>query len=237
MNRELFFASAGDERATPKTLFDALDAEFHFDLDAAASPDNAKCESFYTDADDALSRPWRFFDCGCLFEVRTGVPDHEAILLAEQAEAEWPSVVVQEVPQGSGQGKDGVASSPRSGSRTEGEAASQPKRKGQRGETSKLADSQSQAAGSIASICVDDRDVGEVPSGLGSQVRPLRGESGEARTGSRDTADRSSLPRNSSVYRAMTKQHFVFYKSALSGWGAAAPDPDDPRPVFDGRQR
>lgn len=38
-------------------------------------------------------------------------------------------------------------------------------------------------------------------------------------------------------YRAETHDHWVLYKAALSGWGAAAPNPNDPRPTFDARQR
>jgi hypothetical protein len=38
-------------------------------------------------------------------------------------------------------------------------------------------------------------------------------------------------------YRAETHDHWVLYKPALSGWGAAAPNPGDARPVFDPRQR
>lgn len=38
-------------------------------------------------------------------------------------------------------------------------------------------------------------------------------------------------------YKAETHDHWVLYKPALSGWGAAAPDPSDPRPTFDANQR
>lgn len=38
-------------------------------------------------------------------------------------------------------------------------------------------------------------------------------------------------------YRAETHAHWVLYRAALSGWGAAAPNPEDARPVFDPRQR
>lgn len=43
---------------TPRWLFDALDAEHHFDLDAAASPHNALCAKYLTVDDDALTVPW-----------------------------------------------------------------------------------------------------------------------------------------------------------------------------------
>jgi phage N-6-adenine-methyltransferase len=39
-------------------LFDPLNAVHHFDLDVAAAPHNAKCERYYTRADDGLYQPW-----------------------------------------------------------------------------------------------------------------------------------------------------------------------------------
>jgi site-specific DNA-methyltransferase (adenine-specific) len=35
-----------DEWQTPQWLFDLLDQEFHFDCDAAATPDNTKCKNY-----------------------------------------------------------------------------------------------------------------------------------------------------------------------------------------------
>jgi phage N-6-adenine-methyltransferase len=62
MNNPVFFQSAGDERGTPQGTFDALNAEFHFNLDVAARAENAKCELFYgpgsTLAEDALTTDW-----------------------------------------------------------------------------------------------------------------------------------------------------------------------------------
>ncbi len=61
MNSPLFFESAGDERGTPQDFFDALNAEFHFDLDCAASPRNHKCELYFGEggiAPDALEADW-----------------------------------------------------------------------------------------------------------------------------------------------------------------------------------
>ncbi len=47
-----------DEWATPQTLYDALDAEFHFTLDVCATAENAKAERFFTLEDDALTEEW-----------------------------------------------------------------------------------------------------------------------------------------------------------------------------------
>lgn len=44
--------------ATPQDFFDLLDQEFAFTLDAAASPENAKCDQFFTEADDGLETAW-----------------------------------------------------------------------------------------------------------------------------------------------------------------------------------
>ena len=43
---------------TPQGFFDALNAEFHFTLDAAATEKSAKCKNFYTPETDGLTAPW-----------------------------------------------------------------------------------------------------------------------------------------------------------------------------------
>jgi len=57
-SRKAVFNSLSVEWPTPQKLFDELDAEFHFDLDVAASKRNAKCVEFYTAADNGLLKPW-----------------------------------------------------------------------------------------------------------------------------------------------------------------------------------
>lgn len=52
------FWHRSDEWETPPDLFAALDAEFHFTLDVAALPYNAKCERFFTPGADALRQQW-----------------------------------------------------------------------------------------------------------------------------------------------------------------------------------
>ena len=47
-----------DDWRTPPDLFAALDAEFHFTLDAAASDDNHLTERYLTEAEDGLRTPW-----------------------------------------------------------------------------------------------------------------------------------------------------------------------------------
>jgi phage N-6-adenine-methyltransferase len=43
---------------TPQRLFDQLDKEFDFELDAAASSANALCPQYFTEEDDALTQDW-----------------------------------------------------------------------------------------------------------------------------------------------------------------------------------
>lgn len=55
----VMFSRASDEWETPQDFFDALDAEFRFGLDAAASEDNAKCTVWMDVEKDALRQDWR----------------------------------------------------------------------------------------------------------------------------------------------------------------------------------
>lgn len=52
------FSAKSVEYETPQAFFDALDVEFHFTLDVAASIENAKCLVFYTRDQDGLSQSW-----------------------------------------------------------------------------------------------------------------------------------------------------------------------------------
>lgn len=55
---ESWYSSATDEWGTPQDLFDKLNAEFNFTLDACASAVNHKVDQYYTRADDALNKSW-----------------------------------------------------------------------------------------------------------------------------------------------------------------------------------
>lgn len=57
MNKGMF-SSERDNWETPQSLFDKLDAKYHFTLDAASSDDNAKVAKHYTEETDGLSKPW-----------------------------------------------------------------------------------------------------------------------------------------------------------------------------------
>lgn len=55
---DALLSSKKHDWATPQELFDKLNAEFGFTLDAAASPHNAKCERYWTFEDNALHQRW-----------------------------------------------------------------------------------------------------------------------------------------------------------------------------------
>mgnify|MGYP000290830223 CR=1 FL=1 len=58
MNKDLFFSSKTDLWATPAGFFADLDAEFHFNLDPCATPENAKCKRYFTVEQDGLKQDW-----------------------------------------------------------------------------------------------------------------------------------------------------------------------------------
>ena len=57
LNRGMYTSSTA-EWATPKDFYRQLDKEFHFTLDPCATPENAKCEKFFTKDQDGLAQDW-----------------------------------------------------------------------------------------------------------------------------------------------------------------------------------
>lgn len=58
LNTKVLFSSKEEKWATPQDFFDKLNDEFHFTLDVAASPDNAKCANYFTEEQDGLVQSW-----------------------------------------------------------------------------------------------------------------------------------------------------------------------------------
>ena len=52
------FAANRQDWETPKDLFDALNAEFHFTVDVCANEQNRKVRKFWTEEQDGLKQPW-----------------------------------------------------------------------------------------------------------------------------------------------------------------------------------
>ncbi len=58
LNTKVLYSSKEEKWATPQDFFDKLNEEFYFTLDAAASPDNAKCAKYFTEEQDGLAQSW-----------------------------------------------------------------------------------------------------------------------------------------------------------------------------------
>lgn len=58
MLNQALFTSVKDNWETPQSVFNELNAEFNFELDAAASDENAKLSKYFTKEDNALSQEW-----------------------------------------------------------------------------------------------------------------------------------------------------------------------------------
>lgn len=58
-NTDLMFSSKNDKWSTPPSLFDELNNLYHFETDVCASPENAKCEKYFTEEQDGLKQEWK----------------------------------------------------------------------------------------------------------------------------------------------------------------------------------
>lgn len=92
--RHHIFKSARGDWRTPRALFQAVNAEFNFDLDVCATKDNALCARFFTPEDDALEQSWAG---RCWMNPPYGRDLHEWIAKAA-AESSRGATVVALVP-------------------------------------------------------------------------------------------------------------------------------------------
>ena len=70
------FSSNSDEWATPQKIFDDLNNEFYFTLDACATEQNHKCEKYFTKAEDGLKQSWggiKYFVTRLIAKYRSGL--------------------------------------------------------------------------------------------------------------------------------------------------------------------
>lgn len=56
---DVHYSSKSNEWETPQSLYDELDGEFGFTLDPCCTPENAKCETYFTVDDGSLCRTWK----------------------------------------------------------------------------------------------------------------------------------------------------------------------------------
>lgn len=96
LNRGMF-SSETDEWATPQALFDALNREFRFTLDACATAENTKCEHYFTREQDGLARDWGEYEATVWCNPPYGREIEEWILKAWEA-SQKGAVVVMLIP-------------------------------------------------------------------------------------------------------------------------------------------
>jgi phage N-6-adenine-methyltransferase len=58
---KVHYLSQTDLWSTPQATFNELHAEFDFNLDPCATPENAKCPMYFTKETDGLKQNWRGF--------------------------------------------------------------------------------------------------------------------------------------------------------------------------------
>lgn len=57
MNKTLF-SSESIEWSTPQSFFNKLDWKYRFDLDVCATPENAKCQRYFTKKENGIAQSW-----------------------------------------------------------------------------------------------------------------------------------------------------------------------------------
>lgn len=62
---DALFSRDSDEWETPAELFEILNDEFHFTLDACATDDNHKVDKYFTKMDDGLKQDWSGYRVFC----------------------------------------------------------------------------------------------------------------------------------------------------------------------------
>jgi phage N-6-adenine-methyltransferase len=58
VSQSVHFSSKSEMWETPQDFFDKLHAEFRFDIDVCALPENAKCGKYYTPEENGLIQKW-----------------------------------------------------------------------------------------------------------------------------------------------------------------------------------
>lgn len=74
MNTQLMFSSKNKDLWTPQDLFDQLDLEFGFEVDACATERSALCSTFFTKEINALAQDWHSQRCVVWMNPEYGDP-------------------------------------------------------------------------------------------------------------------------------------------------------------------
>ena len=67
-NLSVMFSTGNNNMSTPKSFFDKLNEVFHFTLDPCADDTNHKCDQYYTEEENGLTKTWggKLFSVICL---------------------------------------------------------------------------------------------------------------------------------------------------------------------------
>lgn len=174
LNTAVMFGRASDEWSTPQDFFDTLNAEFEFQIDAAATSTNAKCQSYFTVRENALERDWFNYSCDCLHSLQGRISGDARILLAAAAEAQRPQFHLQGLSAAFVENSTGAAAPERTGKGQSGEAAVYADRPRPRMEAAGFFDLEPQASRARTAVSMDARGLAALPDVLASPVRVLR---------------------------------------------------------------
>lgn len=84
---------------TPQELFDNLNNEFDFELDAFASDKNAKCKHFFTERDDSFQQDWTKYKSIFINPPYTSkVQDEVLKKINDTISSNWRGVIVLLIP-------------------------------------------------------------------------------------------------------------------------------------------
>lgn len=99
----MLFSKKSDEWPTPQWIFDELNNDYSFTLDPAATPDNAKCDEYFTMEQDGLTQDWDGHTVfvnppysGCFNwvkkaheQVKEGKADKVVMLIPARVDTKW----------------------------------------------------------------------------------------------------------------------------------------------------
>jgi phage N-6-adenine-methyltransferase len=90
------FESTKQDWETPDWLFSEMNSWYDFQFDLAASKKNAKCDKYFTQADDALEQDWTYLGRCWLNPPYGGNSDNRLSRWVQKAyeSAKWPTCMV-----------------------------------------------------------------------------------------------------------------------------------------------
>jgi len=225
MKHAAAFLSQKQDWTTPQAFFDHWDDKYGFELDAAASFENRKCDRYFDEDDDALAQRWAHEICqvhGIIYpiarglrhepdqdmhEMRDGEACNDGVLCGEEGQVQpvGSHVLVSGLPQGEGKAEaGGKAIGPyRKAEAPGGKASLCPERKGPGVEAAHQRDGQSPAPTTPTQrqMGLDDRGLGGNKTSVGTQVRVLRNDNQGAPSGPLHS------PRTSRVHGHASGEH------------------------------